>query len=140
VYLAAPFHADDAEQPVPARLLSNEQFEQAVRTWEGKIADVTFELPASAAAYGDTFHSARRTCCVPRRSCVAAGAAALCTLVDSHGAVMAAAHCCVPIAPARHSTSCALYARFQAPDGNVPCAVDAQAGRTGLPSTTATAS
>ena len=125
VYLATPFGAGDAALAHSSRHVDPAaQLDAAVREWSAKLGRVDIGLPPAARAFTDTFRTAAAHILSNRDGpALQPGPRRYARSWIRDGATMAAALL---------RTGCTeevrdyvrWYARYQAPDGTVPCCVD----------------
>src|SRR5262249_49678151 len=123
VYLAVPF----ARGRAAAELTERDgalQFARAVSNWEAKLSRVTIELPPAGRASGETLKTAAAHILIDRDGlALQPGPRRYTRSWIRDGATMAAALLRVGCT-AEPCEFIRWYARFQRPDGFVPCCVD----------------
>jgi hypothetical protein len=126
VYLAIPFGKHAAS--VAARLVGVNgaaAFDATVRDWRERLGSIAFDLPPAAADHGNAVRTAAAQVLVNRDGfALHPGPRRYTRSWIRDGAVMAGAL----LRSGRSDEAaefCRWYARYQAPDGNVPCCVDA---------------
>ena len=125
VYLATPFGAPDGVLAARHRDVDAEaQLDAAIREWSEKLGRVDIRLPASARDFTDTFKTAAAQILVNRDGpALQPGPRRYARSWIRDGATMAAALLCAGCTDEVRDYV-RWYARYQGPDGTVPCCVD----------------